>query len=339
MGSGRTSEGADWRGPVLLGLVFLLPLLALLAMTIGRTSIPLSTIIQVIWQSDGSREALIVEGVRLPRVVSGVIVGSALASAGAIMQAVTANPLASPSLLGVNAGAAFALVVAMFAFGGVASTNYIWWAFAGAGTAAVVVYALGSAGRGGATPVRLALAGAVVASFLAALTTSILIFDTRTLGAVRLWTIGSLAGRQMDQVVAVLPYWAIGLSAAVVFRGQIMTLSLGAMTARAIGQNLALWRGVSAAVVVALAGGAVALAGPVAFVGLIVPHLARMLVGADYRWIIPYSAIMGALMVVFADNGIRLLLPERDVPVGITLALFGAPFFVYLARYRIGPLR
>lgn len=195
---------------------------------------------------------------------------------------------------------------------------------------------MGSAGPGGATPLKLALSGAVVATFLGALTTALLMFDQSTLSAVRVWTVGSLAGRSLDAVRAVLPYSALGLVLALAFRGQIMTLSLGAEVAQGIGQNLILWRALAAGMVVLLAGGAVALAGPVAFVGLVVPHMARMLVGADYRWILPYAAVLGALLVLVADTGIRVLAPDRDIPVGITLALLGAPVFVFLARYRIG---
>lgn len=335
-----TQTQQDWRGSALLGLTVCLVPVAMWAMTVGRSPIPLSDILSALTGANDSREDLIVATVRLPRVLAGVIVGASLAMAGAIMQAVTANPLASPALLGVNSGAAFAVVLAMGLFGGgAAQTVYIWWAFAGAAGAAVIVYGLGSAGRGGATPLRLALAGAVAATFLGALTTAMLIFDQNTLSMVRLWTVGNLAGRQMSAVTTVAPYVGLGLIAALICRGQIMTLSLGAAAARTVGQNLILWRGVAAGIVVLLAGGAVALAGPVAFVGLIVPHAARMLVGADYRWILPYSAVMGALLVVVSDAVFRVFPNGPDLPVGITMALLGAPFFIYLARYRIGAIQ
>lgn len=327
------------RAAALALLVCVIPLVSFWALGVGSAPIPLPTLWAAIWAPDGTREHLIVGAVRLPRVLAGLMVGASLAVSGAIMQAVTANPLASPGLLGVNAGAAFAVVLAMVVAGGGASTVYIGWAFAGAGIAAIAVYTLGSAGRGGATPLRLALAGAVVASFLAALTTSILIFDTATLSAVRLWTVGSLDGRQMNAVRAVAPFTVVGLALALLFRGQIMTLSLGATVAQSVGQNLMLWRGIAAAIVVLLAGGAVALAGPIGFVGLVVPHVVRLLWGGDYRWTIPFAAVIGALLVVISDNGLRALLPARDIPVGISMALIGAPFFVWLARTRIGTVR
>ena len=309
------------------------------AMTIGPTRIPASVIVGAITGFDGSHQHLVVATVRLPRILAGIVAGSALAVAGAIMQAVTNNPLASPGLLGVNAGAAFGVVLTLTLFPSIPTGGYIWAAFAGATLAAGIVYALGSMGVSGATPVKLALAGAIVSAFVASLTSAVLIFDKTTLDAIRFWSVGSLAGRSLDDVASVAPYAGIGLVVAMAVRSQITTMSLGTDVARTVGQNLALWRGVAAVTVVFLAGGAVAVAGPIGFVGLIVPHIVRLLVGLDYRWILPFCAVGGALLVTGADALARELLPDRELPVGITMALIGAPFFVYLARYRIGRSR
>jgi iron complex transport system permease protein len=272
----------------------------------------------------------------LPRVLAGLLVGASLAVAGAIMQAATNNPLASPDLLGINSGAAFAVVMAIVVVDAQSSGALVWYAFAGAAVAAVAVYAASAVGPGGATPLKLALAGAVLTSFLAALTTSVLIFDKGTLDQIRLWSAGSLAGRPLSASAAIAPYIVGGLAAAFLFRRQMMTLSLGTDIARSVGQNAGFWRALAAVMVVLLAGSAVALAGPIGFVALIVPHVARMIVGVDYRWVIPFSALGGSLLLVTADAFARYALSNQALPVGVTMAVIGAPFFIYLARYRTG---
>jgi iron complex transport system permease protein len=225
--------------------------------------------------------------------------------------------------------------MAIIALNAESSSSHAWFAFAGAAVAAVAVYAVGSVGPGGPTPLKLALAGAVFATFLTSLTTSVLIFDQGTLDQIRLWSAGSLAGRPLSASLAIAPYTIAGLGAAFLFRRQIMTLSLGTDIARSVGQNALAWRGIAAGIVVLLAGSAVALAGPIGFVGLIVPHVARLVVGVDYRWVIPFSAFGGALLLVTADGLARYALPDRNLSVGVTMAILGAPFFIYLARYRI----
>lgn len=307
------------------------------AMTVGTMPLSVRQIFEALVRFDGaSREHLVVASVRLPRVLAGVLAGSALAVAGAIMQAVTNNPLASPGLLGINAGAAFAVVLAIV-LGGVHSTgDHMAAAFGGAALAALCVYSFGSLGPGGATPLKLAIAGAMLGSFLAALTMSILIFDRSALDQIRLWVVGSLAGRSMESCLAVAPFMAAGLVAALALGRQITTLSLGTDVARALGQNAGLWRFLFAILVVLLAGSAVALAGPIGFVGLVVPHVARFVVGVDYRWILLFCVPAGALLVVAADGLARAILPGEGLPVGTTMALIGAPFFIHLARSRIG---
>lgn len=336
----RFAASADaTRAAALVVLCLVTTAAAVWSVALGTTPISAADVLAAIFSFDGSREHLVVTTVRLPRVLIGLLAGSALAVAGAIMQAVTNNPLASPGLLGVNAGAAFAVVMAM-SLAGIASTGtHVWFAFGGAGAAAIVVYALASAGPAGPTPLKLVLAGAVLTSFLTSLTTAILVFDQTTLDAVRLWTAGSLTGRTMAQVAAVAPYILAGLAAALVFRRHLMTLSLGTEVARSVGQDPVVWRGLAVLIVILLAGGAVALAGPVGFVGLVVPHVARMTAGLDYRWIIPFSAAGGALLVVAADALGRTLFASQSFPVGVTMALVGAPFFIWLARSRASETR
>lgn len=313
-------------------------LVAALSIGAGTSRLSLTTVAEAVFAFDGSRDHLVITMLRMPRVLAGLLAGAALAVAGAVMQAATGNPLASPGLLGVNAGAAFAVVTAMaFQMTGSAGdgNSLIWHAFGGAAIAGVAVHTLGSLGPRGPTPLKLVLAGAVIGTFLTSLTTAVLIFDQATLDAIRLWTVGSLSGRSMDQVMTVAPYIAVGLAAALLLRRQFTTLSLGADISGALGQNPLLWRTISVGIVVLLAGGTVALAGPVGFVGLVMPHIARLTVGADYRWIVPYSAVGGALLLVGADMVGRSVFASQDFPVGVTMALIGAPFFLWLARYRL----
>jgi iron complex transport system permease protein len=334
--AGRAARRGGARAVSLLVLFGVVVLAAIWALTVGTTRMPASVVVDAIFQHDGSRDHIVVVFARLPRVLAGLLVGAALGVAGAIMQAATNNPLASPDLLGITSGAAFAVVMAIVHVDAQSSGSHIWFAFAGAAVAAVAVYSAASVGPGGATPLKLALAGAVLSAFLTALTTAVLIFDKSTLDQIRLWAAGSLAGRQLPSVAAVAPYTLLGLATAAVFRRQIMTLSLGADIARSVGQNSTLWRAVAAVMVVLLAGTAVALAGPIGFVGLVVPHIARLCVGVDYRWVIPFSALGGALLLIVADGLARTIMPDQSLPVGVTMAMVGAPFFIYLARYRIG---
>ncbi|BCH22930.1 FecCD family ABC transporter permease [Mesorhizobium sp. L-8-3] len=340
MTAGNLTASADARRfSAFAALGLLVAVVAVWSVTLGASRIAISDVLAAIFSFDGSREHLVVRTLRLPRAMAGLLSGSALAVAGVIMQAVTNNPLASPGLLGVNAGAAFAVVMAISVIGVGSSSAQVWFAFGGAGIAAVVVYALASAGSVGATPLKLVLAGVIVTTFLSSLTTAILVFDQTTLDAVRLWTAGSLSGRSLAQVAAVAPYILAGLAAALILRRHIMTLSLGTEVAASVGQDPVLWRSLAVAIVILLAGGAVALAGPIAFVGLVVPHLARMTVGADYRWIIPFSAAGGALLIVLADIIGRTIFANQSFPVGVTMALVGAPFFIWLARSRAGDAR
>ncbi len=322
--------------PGMLLCLGLLVLCLLWSITLGAADITPQVVYEALLNFDEtSFQHLIIQTVRLPRVLAGVVVGAALAAAGAIMQGLTRNPLADSGLLGINSGASFAVVLAVFLLGDPPLSVYALFGFIGAGVAAGLVYFIASMGRGGVTPLRLTLAGVILTAFISSFTTAILIGDQETLDKIRFWTAGSLAGREMPLLVQTTPYILVGLVIALLISRQITTISLGDDVARGLGQNTLWVKAVAALVVVLLAGGAVALAGPVGFVGLVVPHVARFIAGADYRWVIPYAAILGALLVTVADVGARVIIRPQELPVGVMMALVGAPFFVWLARSKV----
>jgi iron complex transport system permease protein len=277
---------------------------------------------------------VIVTELRVPRTEIGLLVGAALGAAGALMQGVTRNPLADPGILGINAGAAFAVVLAIYVLGVSTTATYAAFALLGAGMSAVALYALGASGRDGATPIKLALAGAVLTALLVSLTSAVLIFDTRTLDEFRFWIVGSIAGRDSAVVLSVAPFILAGLLVALLAGRWLNALALGDDVARSLGQRVGRVRAASALGFVLLSGGAVAAAGPIAFVGLTVPHVARTLVGADYRWIVPYSIVLGAILLLAGDVLGRVVARPGELEVGIVTAVLGAPFFIWLVRRR-----
>jgi iron complex transport system permease protein len=299
----------------------------------GAVEIPPGTIWQAIFHFDGSTEHLIIRTVRLPRAILAVAVGAALAAAGAITQGLTRNPLAAPDLLGINMGASLAMVLAIFLHG--SEGHALLFAFAGAAIAALTVYWLGSLGRTGLTPLKLVIAGAAVGYLLSSLTSAILILSQRTLEEIRYWLAGSLAGQDLNTIRAVLPYIALGLVASLALGRQLTLMGLGEDVARGLGLQTGLVKVGAALAVVLLAGSAVALVGPIGFIGLVVPHLVRFLVGSDYRWIMPYAMIFGGILLSVADLAARLVIRPQELPAGIMTAIVGAPFFIYLARSSI----
>ncbi|MBE9136164.1 iron ABC transporter permease [Nodosilinea sp. LEGE 07088] len=300
---------------------------------LGAADIAPGTVWQAVFQFDGSTEHLIIRTVRLPRAMLAVVVGAALAVAGAITQGLSRNPLAAPDILGIDMGAALAMVLAIFFRG--SGGNYVGFAFAGAAIAAITVYWLGSLGRSGLTPLKLVIAGAAIWYLLSSLTYGILILSQRTLDEIRFWLAGSLAGQDMASMLPVLPYIAVGLAASLALGRQLTLMSLGEDVAQGLGLQTAWVKVGSAIAVVLLAGSSVALAGPIGFVGLVVPHVVRFAVGVDYRWILPYAMITGGVLLSVADTAARLVIRPQELPVGIMTALVGAPFFIYLARSKI----
>ncbi|MGH9153613.1 MAG: FecCD family ABC transporter permease [Acidimicrobiales bacterium] len=326
---------AAWTRAVgLLVLIGALTLAALASVAYGSKPIPFGTVLDAFFAFDGANDHLIVRSLRVPRTAIGLGAGMALGLAGAVMQGVTRNPLAGPGILGVNAGASLAVVVAIYAFGISDLSVYVWFAFVGTLGASVLVYGLGSLGREGATPVKLALAGAAVTALLSALTSAVLLLDIATLDQFRFWVVGSLAGRDGDIVRQVAPFLVAGAVLALGSARSLNALSLGDDVARSLGSRIGAARAVSATSVVLLVGSAVAAAGPIGFVGLTVPHVARAICGPDYRWVLPYSAVLAPLLLLVADIVGRVLARPAELEVGIVTALVGAPFFIALVRRR-----
>lgn len=315
-------------------IVFLLLLAAAMACSVifGLHTYSWDQVISSYTAFNGSNEHIIIRTTRIPRALIAAIVGASLAVAGALMQAITRNPLASPSVFGVNAGAAFAIVMAVAVFDVSGLTTFTWIAFLGAAVSAGGVFFLGSIGRDGMTPIKITLAGSAMSAFFASLTQGILLANGKAFDQVLIWLVGSVAGRTMDMLQAVYPYMLIGLLASFLLAPHINVLAMGDDVAKGLGQRTMMIKTLAALVIVVLAGGSVSVAGPVVFVGIIIPHIARFLVGIDYRWLLPYSAVMGALLLVGADIGARFIAMPKEVPVGVTTALIGVPFFVYIAR-------
>ncbi|BFT73763.1 iron ABC transporter permease [Paenibacillus sp. P36] len=281
---------------------------------------------------DGSNEHLILRTTRVPRVLVAAAVGASLAVAGAVMQVLTRNPLASPSIFGINAGASLFIVIGLVLYGSALTMNMmIWIAFAGAIFVSVCVYAMAMRDSW-FEPVKLTLAGAAMGAFATSITSGLILINKQSLDAALFWMIGSVSGRKLDHLLSVAPYMAIGLGLAFLLAGSLNIMVLGEESARGLGQRVTLVRVLSSLAVVLLAGSAVSAAGPIAFVGLIVPHLCRTLIGQDHRWLLPCCALSGADLLVAADLAARFVLMPKEVPVGIAMAMLGVPFLIHTAR-------
>ncbi|MGW7280977.1 FecCD family ABC transporter permease [Streptomyces sp. NPDC054844] len=273
---------------------------------------------------------LIVRTVRVPRTVLAVVAGIALGIGGALIQGYTRNPIADTGLLGVNSGASFAVVSGIALFGFTNPFQYVWFAFLGAAVAGVVVFGLSSIGRGAGNPLTLALAGQGVTVFLAAMTTAVALTDKASLNALRFWNAGSVAGVGFDVIWPVTGFIAVGLVLALTTLPAINLLNLGDDVARGLGVNIALSRTVGIVAITLLAGAATAACGPIAFIGLMVAHVARYLTGPDYRWLVPYAGLLGALVLLVCDIVGRLVVRPGELDAGVLVALLGAPFFAAL---------
>jgi iron complex transport system permease protein len=323
------------RAAGLLVAVGALVAVALLSVAVGAKSIPLGTVIDALFDYDPTNnDHLIVRSLRVPRTVVGLLVGAALGAGGTLMQGLTRNPLADPGILGVNAGAALFVVIGIYWFDLASLLGHVWFSFLGAAIASAIVYTLGSLGREGATPVKLALAGAALTAMLGSITRAILLMDVDTLDQFRFWAVGSLSGRTGTIAANVAPFIVVGLVMAIAC-GPIMNgLALGDDVARGLGQRIGLSRAFGAVAIVLLCGAATAAAGPIAFVGLAVPHVARVITGPDYRWVIPYSIVLAPVLLLGSDVIGRVVARPGEVQVGIITALVGAPVFIWLVRSR-----
>ncbi len=324
--------------PRTLGLVVAVAVLAglvIVSIAVGSKPIAFGTVLDAFTHYDATvDDQQIVRSLRLPRTEIGLLAGIALGLAGAVMQGAIRNPLADPGILGIEAGAGFMVVLGIYVLGISSLLGYVWFAFAGAAAAAVAVYGIGSLGREGATPIKLCLAGAAIATFLTSLTGAILLLDIQTLDQYRFWAVGSLAGRSAEIAGQVAPFIVAGSLLALLCGPALNALALGDDVARGLGQRVGRARAISALAVVVLCGSATAAAGPIGFVGLVVPHVARMITGPDYRWILPYSMVLAPILLLGADIAGRVVIRPDELQVGIVTAAIGAPFFVWLVRRR-----
>ncbi|SHM31194.1 FecCD family ABC transporter permease [Streptomyces yunnanensis] len=314
--------------------VLALLLAVVLSLAVGSRAFAPSAVLDALVHGGTDDAAQVVRYLRLPRTLIGLMVGAALAMAGTVMQGITRNPIADPGILGISQGAA-AAVVAAIAFAGVHTlTGYVWFAFAGAGIAAVFVYGVATRGRGGATPVKLALSGAAINALLVSVSMAILTTKAAALDEFRFWQVGSLTGRDAAVAAQIWPFLLVGAVLVLSVARGLDALALGEDVARGLGQDVAAVRIVGGLGATVLTGAGVAAAGPIAFVGLAVPHLARALVGGDHRWALPMAALLGPVVVLVSDTVGRVLFPPSEVPAGVMTALIGVPFLVTLVRRR-----
>lgn len=321
-------------------LAAVLVVLCLLSLALGAAGIPLDQVVRALF---GDAPSPFVENVvwsaRVPRTAVGLAAGAALGLSGALMQALTRNPLADPGVLGVSAGASFAIVLAVGVFGVGSFYGYVWFAFAGALAASVLVYLLGGLGRSGLTPVKLALAGVAVTSLLSSLTSAVALTDPDALDRYRFWSAGSMADQDGATVLRILPFVAVGAVLALACAPALNSLALGDDVAASLGRRLGLVRLQGVAAVTLLTGAAVAVIGPVVFIGLIVPHIARVLaqsagIGPDHRRLLPLSAVLAPCLLLAADIVGRLVARPTEIQAGVVVAFIGGPFFIAMVRRR-----
>ncbi|WP_067135391.1 FecCD family ABC transporter permease [Microtetraspora malaysiensis] len=318
----------------LVALAIAVGVVAMLSIGVGSRFIPPDSVLSALFSPGGGFYDNVIWELRIPRTVAGLVIGAALGLSGAVMQGLTRNPIADPGILGVHAGAAFGVVVAIYVFGLLDFRAHVGFAFAGAALVSAAVWLVGSRGRDGATPVKLALAGAAISAFIGSATSLVLYADSTAFDEFRFWSVGSLAGAKADLLLAAAPFLAGGaLLAFGVIRG-LNALSMGADVARSLGQRVRLVRGAAALAVVLLSGTAVAAVGPIGFVGLTVPHVARALAGPDHRRVLPYSALLGPLVLLGADIVGRVVAIPSEVQVGAITAAVGAPVFIWFVRRR-----
>ncbi|QOC90127.1 FecCD family ABC transporter permease [Micromonospora craniellae] len=315
----------------LLAIVAALLLAVVASVAFGARPVPLDQVWMALTAYDGSPDAIAVRDLRVPRTLLGIAVGAALGVAGCLMQAVTRNPLAEPGILGVNAGAAAAIVTALSLLGITAPGAHVWFGLVGASAAFAMVYLLGG-GQADASPARLAIAGTAVAAALTGFTSAVVLFDSAAFDHFRFWAVGSLANRGMSVFWQVGPFLAVGLLLAAILGPGLNAVALGDERSRALGARPVRIRGTAALAAVILCAGATAAAGPIGFVGLAVPHIARAITGPDERWVLAYSALMAPTLLLVADVVGRLLGRPGELETGVVTALIGAPFFIAIVR-------
>ncbi|GLW02949.1 FecCD family ABC transporter permease [Streptomyces lavendulae] len=324
----RARHGARAAG--LLAALVVLALVVVASIAVGARAMPLEQVWHGLFHFTGTTEDVVVRDLRIPRTLLGVMVGLALGLSGAVMQALTRNPLAEPGILGVNAGAAAAVVSAISFLGADSLDEFVWWAFLGAALVSVLVYVLG--GSRSATPVRLALAGTAASAALVGYINAVQLMDSKALDKLRFWTVGSLASATMDTVTQVAPFLLAGAALALALGRPLNAMALGDDTARALGAHLTRTRVAAMVAITLLCGAATAACGPIVFVGLMIPHLVRLVTGPDMRWVLAYSAVLSPVLLLGADVVGRVVTRPGELQVGIVTALIGGPVFIYLVR-------
>nr|WP_203634742.1 iron chelate uptake ABC transporter family permease subunit [Streptomyces sp. SID10815] len=322
------------RGTRAAGLVLsvaVLVLVALVSIAVGAKELTLAQVWHGLFQDSGTYGDVVV-GERLSRTVLGLLAGSALGLSGAVLQALTRNPLADPGVLGINAGASAAVVTAITYFGVTSLSGYVWFAFLGAAAVGALVWFLG--GSRGATPVRLALAGTAIGAALYGYLQAVMIMDDAALGRMRFWTVGSLASATNGTIVQVLPFLLAGTLLALLLARPLNALAMGDDTARALGANLNRTRALAMLAATVLCGAATAACGPIVFVGLMVPHVVRSFTGPDLRWILPYATVLSPVLLLGADVVGRIVARPAEIQVGVVTAIIGGPVFILLVRRR-----
>ncbi|CAG7624114.1 Iron-uptake system permease protein FeuB [Paenibacillus solanacearum] len=317
---------------ILIGGLAALALGLATSISVGAADIRLQTVWEALFRfnPDLTQHQIIWE-LRLPRALAGAMVGVGFAVSGAIMQGMTRNPLADPGLLGINAGAGFVLALCFAFFPQLPFSQLILFSFIGAAIGTGLVYGVGSVAKGGLSPVRLALAGAAVSALLLALSEGVAIYF-KISQDLAFWYAGGVSGTKWMQVRIMWPWIAGGVIGALLLSRSITVLSLGDEIAAGLGQRTGLVKLAGALLTLVMAGASVSAVGAIGFIGLVIPHVSRALVGVDYRWIIPCSAVLGGLLMVLADIGARMIHPPFETPIGALIALIGVPFFLYLAR-------
>ncbi|MFB7499896.1 FecCD family ABC transporter permease [Streptomyces sp. NPDC056161] len=315
---------------LLVALAILL-LVVLVSIAVGAKELSLAQVWHGLFHDSGTYGDVVVDE-RLSRTVLGLLVGAALGLSGAVLQALTRNPLADPGLLGINAGASAAVVTAISFFGVGSLSGYVWFAFAGAAAVGALVWFLG--GSRGATPVRLALAGTAISAALYGYLQAVMITDGAALDKMRFWTVGSLASATSSTIVQVLPFLAVGMVLALLLARPLNAMTMGDDTARALGADLNRTRALAMLAATVLCGAATAACGPIVFVGLMVPHVVRSFTGPDLRWILPYAAVLSPVLLLGSDILGRVVARPSELQVGIVTAIIGGPVFIYLVRRR-----
>lgn len=302
-----------------------------LSILYGSKSVDMETLSDALFTNKESFSVSVVQA-RIPRTLFGILAGASLGVSGCLMQSITRNPIADPSILGINTGASLFVVVGIAFFSISSPSQYIWLGFTGAILTAILVYGIASVGQSGATPIKLALAGAATSMALMSLVNTIMLPNSQVMDSFRFWQTGSIGGAKWNMILVLLPYFILGLLLSFYLSSSLNTLALGDELATSLGINSKKVRAMAAFAGVLLCGATTALAGPIAFVGLMVPHIMRLLIGSNMHYLLPLSALGGSILLLGADIIGRVIASPAELEVGIITAILGAPVFIYIVR-------